>query len=1026
MNKRIAMLRLSLCCFLYAGFFVRDSVAKGSSSTGQDPPPFVNPFNQGNSLFETPYSGSINAMGSGGGGFMNSIMTMSGGGGRNGLPSMFMKDGKIQMGGKKQQCLKNIVCPQYCHEVDENGCETCPCGPANGMLPPGYMDQQEKQKKPEEDKKKTDNQCLQTLICMLSCKEGYELGQKGGDGCQTCKCVQKDGAKDKDKPQQTGQEATKNGTGTQSSGVGTQGSGDGTQTSAGSGVSGSGSGAQGPFGGAAGSESGTGFNPMFPGAGMGSGTGSGSASGAGMPSPFGGGASGGMGMSPFGLAAGGGGTPGRDCFGPECSAKNGMKLFGETKPPVDDCPSTTLCIKTCKQQLKLGPKGTDGCPSCACVKTDTRTTPSPRQEVCDHLLKCMMGCQNGYEIGEADTSGCPSCSCKSTPTTISSPVPKSSCQAIMELCVKNCRYGYQLIPASKVGECASCLCQPEPTPAALTNPAVAVHQTSCQDSVVRCMTDCRYGYFLKASGNGACPRCQCLPPPRKTESVVTVSGRPNVYNVLKNCPEAIHCMINCKTGYALQTVPESSCPQCTCQAASVQTLRCSAALSCRQGCVLGYKNGNNGCPSCSCVVPSEVGLTTHTAIYVTSSIRCNAHFSCSQPCPFGYRSGDNSCPTCQCLVPIKGNMVTTHQSGAHKIPVGQGHMITSSQSGSVPLSHVVTTHQSEGHKVPVGLGHLIISHQPEPAGQISHVTGSHGEVNSFSTISMLVKYCSNVAHCVRNCGGGFSLTGTEAGKCPACTCAGSPQVTGMAVPPVPSVIHSPALHVSGSNTHPDIHTMCPETFRCGEKCDNGFTLKNEPGSNCPTCYCITGVIKGTVSTEGTVPPPIRHPNLPGGHVVVGTGGAVPAGIANGGSVASHVIAPSSPVTVPETVHTAVHPPSQAGVVSIGSEGLPSGPGVHYNILQGPGGAHLAVPDHYQPPAMTAGHAPLPEVNNCVGPACSAKNGLHKNHMMTSSVKQTPPSQCARIIHCVLTCHSGYRLTSKDPQGCPGCDCLPSE
>ena len=30
-----------------------------------------------------------------------------------------------------------------------------------------------------------------------------------------------------------------------------------------------------------------------------------------MPSPFGGGASGGMGMSPFGLAAGGGGTPGK-------------------------------------------------------------------------------------------------------------------------------------------------------------------------------------------------------------------------------------------------------------------------------------------------------------------------------------------------------------------------------------------------------------------------------------------------------------------------------------------------------------------------------------------------------------------------------------------------------------------------------------------------------------------------------------------------------------------------------------------
>ena len=97
-------------------------------------------------------------------------------------------------------------------------------------------------------------------------------------------------------------------------------------------------------------------------------------------------------------------------------------------------------------------------------------------------------------------------------------------------------------------------------------------------------------------------------------------------------------------------------------------------------------------------------------------------------------------------------MVTTHQSGAHEIPVEQGHVITSSQSGSVRpvlLSHVVTTHQSEGHKVPVGLGHLITSHQPEPAGQISHVTGSHGmtqcvrnvEVGFFFNISFITQPC---------------------------------------------------------------------------------------------------------------------------------------------------------------------------------------------------------------------------------------------------------------------------------------------
>lgn len=46
------------------------------------------------------------------------------------------------------------------------------------------------------------------------------------------------------------------------------------------------------------------------------------------------------------------------------------------------------------------------------------------------------------------------------PAPITTPASKSSCQEIMELCVQNCRYGYQLIPSSKVGECTSCLCQP--------------------------------------------------------------------------------------------------------------------------------------------------------------------------------------------------------------------------------------------------------------------------------------------------------------------------------------------------------------------------------------------------------------------------------------------------------------------------------------------------------------------------------------------------------------------------------------
>lgn len=46
-----------------------------------------------------------------------------------------------------------------------------------------------------------------------------------------------------------------------------------------------------------------------------------------------------------------------------------MKLLDGTRPSTDTCPSTSLCIKTCKHDLKLGPKGSDGCPSCACVKS---------------------------------------------------------------------------------------------------------------------------------------------------------------------------------------------------------------------------------------------------------------------------------------------------------------------------------------------------------------------------------------------------------------------------------------------------------------------------------------------------------------------------------------------------------------------------------------------------------------------------------------------------------------------------------
>ncbi|KAK3095488.1 hypothetical protein FSP39_015286 [Pinctada imbricata] len=435
-------------------------VDSGSSGSGMQSPFSASsmggsPFNQGPSLFQNPYSASM----SGGGFQMSPMMAMSGG--RSTLPSMFMHGGTLMMGKSSRKCLKNIVCPSYCHEIDEHGCETCPCGPANGINPPG---KEEKQKDKQQDKQsdKKDSQCTQTLLCMLSCKDGYELGQKGKDGCQTCKCTK----------------------------------------------------------------------------------------------------------------------------------SKGMKLVHKENTDKS-CPLTDICIKSCRYELKLGKKGNDGCPSCACVKN--KGTP----KTCDDVIKCMLECDGEYTLSESRDSECPSCTCNTAAV-----------------------------------------------------PTLVHKETStCEDLVVKCMKDCRNGYHLQAVPGRQCPSCKCLPPP---PTAAPVPQKTNVYDLLHECPATINCMTNCKSGYDLQTAPGQHCPVCSCNTAVVATLTCVLPLTCRNGCVYGYKRGPDGCPTCSCIEATAVGLSSHTAIYVQSSVSCNAHFSCGSQCEHGYVSGSNKCPSCQCLVPVTG------------------------------------------------------------------------------------------------------------------------------------------------------------------------------------------------------------------------------------------------------------------------------------------------------------------------------------------------------------------------------------
>ena len=52
-----------------------------------------------------------------------------------------------------------------------------------------------------------------------------------------------------------------------------------------------------------------------------------------------------------------------------------------------------------------------------------------------------------------------------------------------------------------------------------------------------------------------------------------VTKKTNVYDLLHDCPDVIHCMINCKTSYDLQTIPGHKCPLCKCNAAGTYILK---------------------------------------------------------------------------------------------------------------------------------------------------------------------------------------------------------------------------------------------------------------------------------------------------------------------------------------------------------------------------------------------------------------------------------------------------------------------
>ncbi|XP_060558176.1 uncharacterized protein LOC132718496 [Ruditapes philippinarum] len=260
------------------------------------------------------------------------------------------------------ECITDdIVCPAWCLMEDDWGCKYCPCGPANGMSPPTISEHRQTKPRHDED-------CIGTLLCMLSCKEGYKLGPRDSEhGCQSCTCVKKNETK------------TDNSMSSYNTGSNNTGSHTSNQPCA------------------------------WPLCMNGNGPNNGPGSGASMTS------------LPIGGVKAGGSLPGVDCIGAACSAKNGMQMMNHGSLPITPSIPQPLPISTpspwrptTKRSLAtVPPKKT------LLLMSPTKPTrhlylvPLPTEvpkRTCSSLEYCMNNCHHGFQV-QNSRNECPDCTC---------------------------------------------------------------------------------------------------------------------------------------------------------------------------------------------------------------------------------------------------------------------------------------------------------------------------------------------------------------------------------------------------------------------------------------------------------------------------------------------------------------------------------------------------------------------------------------------------------------------------------------
>ncbi|KAH3711938.1 hypothetical protein DPMN_071614 [Dreissena polymorpha] len=770
-----------------------------------------------------------------------------------------------------------------------------------------------------------------------------------------------------------------------------------------------------------------------------------------------------------------------------CAPANGMSPprvnSGSSRPEVtqrkeeDNCIGTILCMLSCKDGYKLGPKQETGCQSCSCTKNKTEDGSNANQDCIGPACSAKNGMRLMSELMESTprpTSPTPtkrSTTTTSSTTSVQTTSGSPSCQET-ELCKQTCDGIIQLGPKKPDG-CRECTCLTpvtEPPRTLMLIPLTPAPPARECEALSRCRATCRDGFEVDRSRDSGCPECRCLSkvtPPPPTE-------KPDFVSVMRVCPDAVHCMKTCAAGYTLTAPHERECPVCTCNKEPKVLLLCEKPLSCPNGCTVGYRCDEIGCPTCTCVAPEETTLRVQVQTVITqAALECNPHFSCVDKCQFGYKTGSNGCPTCLCLQPVTFLETRVETQEATPAPP------YSVKTPPFPFIRVNPGVQSSCRGSECSQHHLNGA-IPVPL------------VSSFK--------CSQPLLCPNGCSLGFKC---DVKGCPTCTCI-APEETTYKVQ-VHSIIVTHAL-------------SCAETFTCRDRCAFGYKTGDD---HCPSCTCLEPVAiesKPYVHTQEPHPAfenrplvqvtqtPLVHQSFPASVTQMPLPEMViPSGIGCLGPTcpSTHELSQQgnmfftavehtqsghqeplsnvgSAVTLQQShggqtdVHTPVHQhpggqtdanygngpgltdltlgighsvPSESGVLVIHKPGL-----LHSSQLvsthsssnsneNGPEATQAAnvqsvmdaCPDTVKCMSECVGEyklTPLPgqtcpqcsctqTAHSCIGPSCSAPSS---HNQMT--IESTPsPGQCVAILHCVMTCTGGYDVGEYGKDGCPSCTCI---